>query len=131
MRSTPRPKELSLLPVKWETHSRPASGVRPQSAINTQLVQSSISWSACSGRGLARLPALLIPGTVEEFDQFVANKRPALLDFSSRPIDPNKIDLKQHRKLRAFKATTYSSALTGSFASIDELRATLLRDLMS
>ena len=25
-----------------------------------------------------------------------------MLYFSGRPIDPNKIDLKQHRKLRAF-----------------------------
>jgi hypothetical protein len=122
---------IVLLPVKWETHSRPASGVRPQSAINTQLVQScdllvGMFWTRIgSPTGVAE------SGTVEEIDQFVANKRPALLYFSSRPIDPNKIDLKQHRKLRAFKATTYSSALTGSFASIDELRATLLRDLMS
>lgn len=41
-------------------------------------------------------------GTVEEIDQFVAEGKPALLYFSSRPIDPNKIDLKQHKKLRAF-----------------------------
>ena len=122
---------IVLLPVNWETQSRPASGVRPQSAINTQLVQScdllvGMFWTRIgSPTGVAE------SGTVEEIDQFVANKRPALLYFSSRPIDPNKIDLKQHRKLRAFKAATYSSALTGSFASIDELRATLLRDLMS
>ena len=41
-------------------------------------------------------------GTVEEIDQFVAAGKPALLYFFGRPIDPNKIDLKQHRKLRAF-----------------------------
>ena len=28
-----------LLPVKWETHSTPETGVRPQAAINRQLVE--------------------------------------------------------------------------------------------
>lgn len=68
-------------------------------------------------------------GTVEEIDQFVAAGRPSMLYFSNRPIDPNKIDLKQHRKLRAFKAATHRQSLTGSFASVDELRRALLRDL--
>lgn len=29
-----------LLPVKWETHARPQTGIRPQEAINTQIVHS-------------------------------------------------------------------------------------------
>src|SRR5580704_16532180 len=28
-----------LLPVKWETHATPQAGIRPQEAINEQLVQ--------------------------------------------------------------------------------------------
>jgi hypothetical protein len=69
-------------------------------------------------------------GTVEEIDQFVAVGKPALLYFSSRPIDPNKIDMKQHKKLKNFKDATYKKALTGGFSRIDELRQTLCRDLM-
>jgi hypothetical protein len=69
-------------------------------------------------------------GTVEEIDQFVEAGKPALLYFSRRPIDPNKIDLEQHQKLRNFKDATYKKALTGSFSGVDELRQTLLRDLM-
>jgi hypothetical protein len=69
-------------------------------------------------------------GTLEEIDQFVATKKPALLYFSSRPIDPNKIDIKQHRKLRAFKAVTHKRALVGGFSTMFELRQTLLRDLV-
>jgi hypothetical protein len=30
-----------LLPVKWETHAMPQAGVRPQTAINDQLVEHS------------------------------------------------------------------------------------------
>jgi len=32
-------ESVVLLPVKWETHAVPQSGMRPQQAINEQLVQ--------------------------------------------------------------------------------------------
>jgi hypothetical protein len=120
-----------LLPVKWETHATPQSDIRPQEAINDQLVRKcdilvGLFWTKIGTRtGVAE------SGTVEEIDQCVGAGKPALLYFSSRPIDPNKIDLKQHRKLKRFKEATYKKALTGSFSQIDELRQTLLRDLMS
>ena len=34
-------KSIVLLPVKWETHATPRTGVRPQESINDQLVHSS------------------------------------------------------------------------------------------
>jgi hypothetical protein len=67
---------------------------------------------------------------VEETDQFVAAAKPAMLYFSRRPIDPNAIDLKQQKRLRNFKAATYKSALTGVFTGLDDLRQTLIRDLL-
>jgi len=45
-------ESIVLLPIKWETHATPQSGVRPQAAINRQLVEG-------SGRGdLSRSHAL-------------------------------------------------------------------------
>jgi len=123
-------ESVVLLPVKWETHAKPQAGERPQEAINRQLVRDcdilvGMFWTKFgTGTGVAE------SGTVEEIDQFVASGKPALLYFSSRPIDPNKIDLKQHKKLKSFKDATYKKALTGSFSRVDELRQTLLRDLM-
>src|ERR1700690_2174410 len=123
-------ERVILLPVKWETHATPQSGVRPQEAINQQLVRRAdilvgMFWTRIgTGTGVAE------SGTVEEIDEFVADGKPALLYFSSRPIDPNKIDLKQHKNLRTFKGTTFKNALTGGFSSVEGLRQTLLRDLM-
>jgi hypothetical protein len=34
---------IVLLPVKWETHAHPESGVRPQGAINTPIVMAATS----------------------------------------------------------------------------------------
>jgi hypothetical protein len=120
-----------LLPVKWETHARPQSGIRPQEAINRQLVGSSDLLVGMFWTKLGTNTGVAESGTVEEVDQFVSAGKPALLYFSGRPIDPNKIDLTQQRKLRQFKATTYKNALVGGFASTAELRQMLLRDLTS
>ena len=121
---------VTLLPVKWETHAMPQSGVRPQGAINDQLVRKCDILVGMFWTKIGTHTGVAESGTVEEIDQFVAAGKPALLYFSGRPIAPNKIDLKQHQKLRSFKDATYKKALTGSFSGVDELRQTLLRDLM-
>ena len=91
---------IVLLPVKWETHARPESGVRPQGAINAQIVQTcdiliGMFWTKLgTDRGVAE------SGTVEEINQFVEQQKPALLYFSDRPTAPSGIDLTrimQHR----------------------------------
>jgi hypothetical protein len=78
----------------------PTSGVRPQSAINDQLVDRcdilvGIFWTK------------LGTSTAEEIDRFVAAGKPAMLYFSRRKISTGKVDLKQAAKLSKFKATTY------------------------
>jgi len=118
-----------LLPVKWETHARPQSGTRPQEAINVQLVQSCDMLIGMFWTRFGTSTGVAESGTVEEINQFVEQKKPALLYFSNRPINPSLIDLEQHSKLQAFKNETYSNALVGSFSSVSELRQTLLRDL--
>ncbi len=123
-------ESIVLLPIKWETHAMPQTAVRPQEAINRQLVKGSDILIGMFWTKLGTDTGVAESGTVEEIDQFVAAERPALLYFSSRPIDPNKIDIKQHRKLRAFKAATYKRSLVGSFSSLEGLRQTLLRDLV-
>jgi hypothetical protein len=65
-----------------------------------------------------------------EIDQFVAADKPALLYFSNRLIEPSKIDLKQLRKLRDFKRSTYENALVGDFHDVAELRLKLSNDLI-
>jgi hypothetical protein len=123
-------ESVILLPVKWETQATPRSGVRPQEAINDQLVQTSDILIGMFWTKLGTNTGIAESGTVEEIDQFVAAAKPAMLYFSRRPIDPNTINLKQQKKLQAFKAATYKNALTGGFAGLDDLRQTLMRDLL-
>ena len=122
-------ERVVLLPVRWETHAIPAIATRPQEAINQQLVRDSDLLVGMFWTKLGTSTGVAESGTVEEIDEFVAAGKPALLYFSSRPINPEKIDLKQQKKLRHFRDATYKSALVGGFASVGELRATILRDL--
>jgi hypothetical protein len=118
-----------LLPVRWETHSFPRIGTRPQTAINRQIVEPcdlllGLFWTKIGTRtGKAE------SGTVEEIQQFIAAGKPAMLYFSRRPVDPGVIDLKQQEKLRQFREQASKSALVGSFDDVDDLRQVLDRDL--
>jgi hypothetical protein len=118
-----------LLPVKWETHALPETGVRPQGVINRQLVASSDLFIGMFWTKIGTNTGVADSGTVEEIDQFVSDGKPAMLYFSSRPVNPNRIDLAQIRRLRKFKDATYRTALVGGFTSTEELKSTLLRDL--
>ena len=124
-------ESVVLLPVKWETHAMPQAGSRPQEAINAQLVRQCDMLIGMFWTKLGTSTGVAESGTVEEIDQFVVAKKPAQLYFSSRPIDPGKIDLAQLGKLKDFKAATYAKALVGNFSSLDELRRMLVRDLLS
>lgn len=122
-------ESVVLLPVKWETHAMPQSGIRPQEAINNQLVQDCDVLLGLFWTKIGTNTGVADSGTVEEIDQCVAAEKPVMLYFSNRLIQPNKIDPKQHKKLIAFKESTYKKALVGSFSQVAELSQKLLRDL--
>jgi hypothetical protein len=76
-----------LWPVRWETHAMPQSGIRPQEAVNRQLVSGCDMLVGMFWTKIGASTGVADSGTVEEIDQFVAAGKPALLYFSSRPID--------------------------------------------
>ena len=118
-----------LLPVKWETHALPTSGVRPQSAINDQLVDRCDILVGMFWTKLGTSTGVAASGTVEEIDRFVSDGKPAMLYFSGRKVSQAKLDSKQAAKLKKFKAATYKKSLVGSFDSVANLKRVLIRDL--
>ena len=118
-----------LLPIMWETHAMPETGVRPQDAINQQLVAVSDLLVGMFWTKLGTNTGIAESGTVEEIDQFVGSNRPAMLYFSRRPIDPMKLGNEQYARLREFQGETYQKALIGTFTSPSDLRHVLLNDL--
>ncbi|HEX8573095.1 MAG TPA: DUF4062 domain-containing protein [Allosphingosinicella sp.] len=120
-----------LLPVRWETHARPESGTRPQAAINRQLVDDCDILLGMFWTRLGTSTGVAPSGTVEEIDRTVGGGKPALLYFSDRPVAPSRLDPVQLGDLAAFKQATLAQALVGSFASLEELKARVIRDLFA
>ena len=105
----------------------PAIGRQRQAAIIVSLLRIATSSWECFGRSSAHPRRSGFRH--RRGDRPVRRGRmAAMLYFSSRPVDPYKIDLRQHRKLRAFK-TGPIRGLDRGFANVDELRQVLLRDL--
>ena len=124
-------ESIVLLPVRWETHATPKSDVRPQDAINDQLVRQSDILVGMFWTKIGTSTGVAESGTVEEIEQFVAAGKPTLLYFSNRPIDPEKIDVEQHKKVREFKTKILKRALVGRFSNLHQLQQTLVGNLLN
>ncbi len=120
---------VMLMPLMWETHAMPGAGGRPQEIINKQLVAKSDLLIGLFWTKMGTNTGVAESGTVEEINEIIAAGKPAMLYFSTRPINPQTIDVNQMQRLKTFRDETYRNALAGTFASPSELRQTLVRDL--
>jgi len=122
-------RKVVLLPLRWETHSRPEYGRRPQEIINRTVVDHcdlliGIFWTrigtqANDGRS----------GTIEEIERVAKGGRPVLLYFSKAKIEPEKIDLTQLTELKAFKSKTLPQALVEHYSSTVDFREKISRHI--
>jgi hypothetical protein len=122
-------RQIVLLPLRWETHSAPEYGRRPQEVINRQVVDHSdllvgIFWTRVgSPTGAAD------SGTLEEIERVASLGKPVMLYFSQVKQDPDRIDIAQLTKLRHFKEKTFPKALVETYTSQIEFRDKLSKQL--
>jgi hypothetical protein len=122
-------KNVTLLPLRWETHTAPEYGTRPQEIINRAIVDQcdlllGIFWTRIgSPTGLAD------SGTLEEIERVGKAGKPIMLYFSGVGIDPNNVDLDQMERLKQFRTRISPIALTGNYKSTMDFRDRLVRDI--
>jgi nucleoside 2-deoxyribosyltransferase len=122
-------RQLVLLPLRWETHSAPEYGKRPQEVINRQIVDHcdlliGVFWTRIgSPTGVAD------SGTLEEIERVAKQGKPVMLYFSQAKEDPERIDIDQLKKLREFKQKTFPKALIETYASAIEFRDKLAKQI--
>jgi hypothetical protein len=121
---------IVLLPVRWETHAVPEYGDRPQAILNRRLVADCDILIGAFWTRVGTHTGASESGTVEEIEQFAKAQKPALLYFSSREIDPHRVDLDQLKRVRELRTRLEQVALIGQFASPDQLGSRLTRDLI-
>jgi len=118
-----------LLPIKWETHSAPLMGDRPQGIINNQVVTSCDMAIGVFWTRLGTPTGASESGTAEEIEWFIDNNKPVMLYFSSRELNPSKLDIEQYTALKNFEKKMQKIGLTGSYSTITDFREQLLRQL--
>ena len=122
-------RQIVLLPLRWETHSAPEYGKRPQEVINRQIVDScdllvGIFWTRIgSPTGAAD------SGTLEEIERVASQGKLVMLYFSKVKQAPDEIDLLQLERLRQFKEQTFPKALVETYASQIEFRDKLAKQI--
>ena len=121
--------KVVLLPVKWETHSAPLLGDRPQGIINDQLVKSCDMAIGVFWTRLGSPTGVSESGTAEEIEWFIDNGKPVMAYFSSRQVDPSTLDLDQYKALKEFQKKMQKLGLTGAYNSISDFKEQLLNQI--
>jgi hypothetical protein len=122
-------RQLVLLPLKWETHSAPEFGKRPQEIINRQVVDQCDLLVGAFWTRIGSPTGLADSGTLEEIERVAKGGKPIMLYFSKANKNPDEIDLEQLKKLREFKSKTLPNALVENYGNHVEFRDKLARQL--
>lgn len=121
--------KVILMPVKWETHSAPLLGDRPQAIINEQLVEDCDLLVGVFWTRIGTDTGVSVSGTAEEIEQFVNMKKPVMLYFSQNPIEPDKINIEQFSILKKFKEKMRLQGLTETYYNIPDFKGKFSRQL--
>jgi hypothetical protein len=119
---------IVLLPVRWETHSFPASGDRPQAIINKQIVDSGDILIGVFGYRLGTPTGVAQSGTIEEIERFRNAGKYVALYFSNADI-PRSADREQLQALDEYRLEREKDTLYGIFRTDEELRRLVTRHL--
>jgi hypothetical protein len=122
-------RKIVLLPVGWETHASPQMGGSPQSIINDQVLARADLVVGVFWTRIGTKTDDYDSGTVEEIERHIAAGRPAMLYFSSSPVELDSVDHEQYLKLKTFKASCKSRGLYEPYSGIAEFRAAFNRHL--
>lgn len=115
-------RQIVLLPLRWETHTAPEYGKRPQEIINKQMVDHCDLLIGIFWTRIGSPTGVKDSGTLEEIDRVATAGKPVMLYFSKVKKAPDDIDVEQLAKLREFKKNTYPKALIETYTSQIEFR---------
>ncbi|HFQ5433827.1 TPA: hypothetical protein ACGVBV_004335 [Vibrio vulnificus] len=122
-------RQIVLLPLRWETHTAPEYGKRPQEVINRQMVDHCDLLIGVFWTRIGSPTGVSDSGTLEEIDEAASSGKPVMLYFSKIKKDPDEIEVEQLVHLRDFKNKTYPKALVENFSSQIEFRDKLSKQI--
>jgi hypothetical protein len=112
---------IMLHPIRWETHSFPASGDRPQAILNRQIVDEGDFLIGIFGNRLGTPTGKAQSGTIEEIERFRQTGKHVALYFSTADV-PRSADLDQLKALEDYQRERQKDTLYSTFCTSEELR---------
>jgi hypothetical protein len=117
-----RSREIVLLPLRWETHTAPEFGTRPQEVINRAIVDDCDLLVGIFWTRLGSPSGKADSGTIEEIERASKANKPVMLYFSRTAINPDDIDMEQWARLKLFEASVKKNALVETYKSKNQFR---------
>lgn len=116
-------KGAIIQPVRWELHSRPQMGDRPQELLNRQIVDNCQFGVAVFWSRLGSPTGEHESGSVEEIRRLRRLKREVMVYFCTRDVPQDLLDPEQFARLQRVKTELRAEGMTASFGTTDELKA--------
>jgi len=117
-----------LNPLRWESHSYPSSGDRPQAILNKQIVESGDILIGIFGYRLGTPTGAAQSGTIEEIEEFRKAGKYVALYFSTADV-PRDTDWDQFDALEKYKKERQKDTLYFDFKDGQALREHLTNHL--
>lgn len=119
---------IMLHPVRWETHSFPESGDRPQAIVNRQIVDEGDLLIGIFGNRLGTPTGAAQSGTIEEIERFRKAGKHVALYFSTADV-PRKADRHELEALENYQREREKDSLYSTFATPNDLRLLVTQHL--
>lgn len=122
-------RQIVLLPLRWETHTAPEYGKRPQEIINKQIVDHCDLLIGIFWTRIGSPTGVEDSGTLEEINCVASAGKPVMLYFSKVKKAPDEINIEQLAQLRDFKTSIFNKALIETYNSQIEFRDKLSKQI--
>jgi hypothetical protein len=119
---------ILLQPIRWETHTYPESGHRPQAIINRQIVERGDCLIGIFGARLGTPTGDALSGTIEEIEIFRKAGKHVSLYFSTADV-PRNADREQLAALETYQRERQKDTLYAVFSDTEVLRRLVTQHL--
>jgi hypothetical protein len=125
-----RQMKLHLEAVRWETHSHPATGGRPQGFVNKQIADACDLAIAVFGSRIGTPTGEAQSGTIEEIERLRSKGKQVALYFSNAPLSRG-FDEAQYSGLKKYREERRHDSLVWEFSDAKQLKELVIHHLPS
>lgn len=124
-------KNVFLKVIKWEKDLAVRSNIKPQDAINEDLLSNCDILTGIFWTKFGSPTNNAESGTLEEIEYFLSKDKPVIMYFLDKPINPSKLNGNDFEKIKQFKNKYQENNIyrETDLSSSDDFRTMFIKDL--